>query len=81
MSMVVWGWAGVWLAIRLWLEWQVDQNWLPGTEEVREDYTEWSVPPADALTPEGERLWRRRYQVTLWGFLGWVALVVTMFLL
>ena len=35
----------------------------------------------NALTPEGERPWRLRYQVTLWGFLGWVALVVLLFLL
>ena len=76
MSNVVWGWAAAWLAARLWLEWQVDRHWLPGTGEVREDYTGWRVPPPDALTHEGERLWRLRYQVTVWGFLGWVALVI-----
>ena len=72
----MWGWAGAWLAWRLSLEWQVDRHWLPGTEDVREDYTRWSVPPPDALTPEGERLWRLRHKVTVWGFLGWVALVI-----
>jgi hypothetical protein len=74
MSMLVWGWAGVWLVWRLWLEWQVDQCWLPEAGEVREDYSRWSVPPAGALTAEGERLWRLRYRVTAWGFTGWVAL-------
>ena len=81
MSMVVWGWAAAWLAARLWLEWQVDREWLPDTGDVREDYTRWSVPPPNALSPAGERLWRLRYQVTLWGFAGWVALVVLLFLL
>jgi hypothetical protein len=75
MSIIVWTWAGAWLVARLWLEWRVDQHWLPGTAEVAEDYTRWSVPPPNALTPEGERLWRGRYRVTLWGFVGWVALV------
>jgi hypothetical protein len=28
MNVVVGGWAGVWLAARLWLEWQVDRHWL-----------------------------------------------------
>lgn len=71
MTALVWGWAAAWVLGRLWLEWQVDRHWLPGTEEVREDWTRWSRPPPNALAPEGERLWRLRYQVTLWGFVGW----------
>ena len=77
----MWGWAAVWLAWRLRLEWQVAGQWLPNTGDVREDYTRWSVPRRNSLTPEGERLWRLRYQVTRWGFLGWMALVVITFLL
>ena len=76
MSVIVWGWVALWLAARLWLEWQVDRCWLPGTAEVREDYTNWRVPPPDALTDEGERLWRLRYRVTVWGFLLWLLLAV-----
>ena len=71
----MWIWAAGSLAWCLWLEWQVERSWLPGTDEVREDYTRWSVPPADALTVEGARLWRVRYKVTAWGFAGWVLLL------
>jgi hypothetical protein len=76
MSTVVWGFAGLWLIARLWLEWRIGQCWLPGTADVREDYTNWAVPPAGALTPDGERLWRVLYRVTAWGFLIWCMLVV-----
>ena len=75
MSTMVWGWAAVWLILRLWLEWRVGQSWLPGTAELREDYTNWAVPPANALTPEGERLWRLLHRVTVWGFLLWLLMV------
>jgi hypothetical protein len=75
MSAIVWGWVAAWMIVRLWLEWRVDRSWLPGTAEVREDYTRWSAPPANALTQEGERLWVLLYRVTLWGFLIWLALV------
>jgi hypothetical protein len=74
MTLLIWGWAAVWLAVRLWLEWRVDSEWLPGTADVREEWTTWSVPPPNALTPEGERLWRVLYQVTVGGFLGWLLL-------
>ena len=74
--MLLWGWAAVWLLARLWLEWRVDREWLPGTEDTREDYTRWSTPPPGALTPAGERPWRLRYRFTLWGFVGWVALAI-----
>ena len=36
MSAIVWGWAAAWLIGRLWLEWRVEQSWLPGTTELRE---------------------------------------------
>jgi hypothetical protein len=75
MSAIVWGWVAVWMIVRLWLEWRVDRSWLPGTAEVREDYTKWSVPPPNALTEEGERLWLLLYRVSVWGFLIWLALV------
>jgi hypothetical protein len=74
MTTLVWGWAAVWLAMRLWLEWRVDAQWLPATGDVREEWTDWSSPPPGALTAEGERLWHTRYRVTVWGFLGWLAL-------
>jgi hypothetical protein len=74
MTILVWGWAAAWLGMRLWLEWRVDNQWLPGTTDIREDWTRWSVPPANALTAEGERLWRTRYRVTAYGFLGWLVL-------
>jgi hypothetical protein len=64
MSTIVWSWAGVWLVSCLWLEWQLDRAWLPGTQDIREDYTRWSKPPVHALTPGGERLWRLRFRVT-----------------
>jgi hypothetical protein len=80
MSAIVWGWIAVWMIIRLWLEWRVDRSWLPGTVEVREHYTNWSVPPSNALTEEGERLWVLLYRVTVWGFLVWLALVAIWFL-
>jgi hypothetical protein len=79
-TVILWGWAGLWLLARLWLEWQVDREWLPGTADVREDWTRWSTPPRGALTPRGERLWRLRHRLTLWGFLGWVALAVVWFM-
>ncbi len=80
MTVLMWGWAGVWLLARLWLERQVDRHWLPDTGDVREDWTNWAVPPPDALTPEGERLWRLRYRVTSWGFVGWVLLAGVWFI-
>ena len=80
MSTMVWGWAAVWLILRLWLEWRVDQSWLPGAAEAQEDYTNWAVPPPNALTPEGERFWRLLYRFTLWGFLAWLLLVAIWFL-
>ena len=76
MSALMWGWAAAWLGWCLGLEWRVDRSWLPGTQEIREDYSRWSVPPADALTDEGARLWRLRYRVTGWGFAGWLVLLV-----
>jgi len=79
MSAVVWGWIAVWMIVRLWLEWRVDRSWLPGTTEVREVYSNWAVPPANALTPEGERLWRVLYRVTVWGFGIWLLLVAIWF--
>ena len=71
----MWSWAGVWLLSCLGLEWQVDRAWLPGTEEIREEYTRWSVPPVHALAPDGERIWRLRYRVTASGFVDWLVLV------
>jgi hypothetical protein len=80
MSTLVWGWIAVWMIVRLWLEWRVDRSWLPGTVEVQQDYTNWRVPPPDALTPEGERLWRVLYHVTLWGLVIWLLLVAIWFI-
>ena len=74
MTTLVWGWAGIWLAMRLWLEWKVDTQWLPGAGDIREDWTDWASPPPNALTADGERLWRTRYRVTVLGFTGWLAL-------
>lgn len=76
MSTLVWGFGGLWLIARLWLEWRIDQSWLPGTADIREDYTNWAVPPPDALTPDGGRLWRLLHRVTDGGFLTWCLLVV-----
>jgi hypothetical protein len=76
MAMIVWGWAGVWLTWCLWLDWQVNRSWLPGTQQVREYYTHWSAPPANALTSAGERFWRLRQKVTGRGFAAWVLLLV-----
>ena len=58
----------------------VDRSWLPGTTEVREDYTKWSVPPPNTLTEQGERLWVLLYRVTVRGFLIWLALVAIWFI-
>jgi hypothetical protein len=80
MSTMVWGWIAVWMIVRLWLEWRVDRSWLPGTAEVQQDHTNWAVPPPNALTPDGERLWRVLYRVTLWGFVIWLLLVAIWFL-
>jgi hypothetical protein len=80
MSAIVWGWIAVWMIVRLWLEWRVDRSWLPGTAELRENYSNWAVPPANALTPEGERLWRVLYRVTLSGFGIWLLLVAIWFI-
>jgi hypothetical protein len=80
MSAIVGGWIAIWMIVRLWLEWRVDRSWLPGTAEVREDYSNWAVPPPNALTPEGERLWRVLYRVTVWGFGIWLALVAIWFI-
>ena len=55
MSTIVWSWAGVWLVSCPWLEWEVDRAWLPGTQEIREDYTRWSVPPLHELAYADER--------------------------
>ena len=74
MTTLVWGWAAIWLTARLWLEWKVDNQWLPGTADIREDWTVWSSPPPNALTSDGERLWRTRYHVTTWGFTAWLIL-------
>jgi hypothetical protein len=68
------------MIVRLWPEWRVDQSWLPGTTEVKEDYSNWADPPANALTPEGERLWRVLYRVTVWGFGIWLGLVAIWFI-
>jgi hypothetical protein len=67
------------MLVRLWLEWRVDRSWLPGTAQVKEDYSNWAVPPSNALTPEGERLWRMLYRVTGWGFGIWLAVVAIWF--
>jgi hypothetical protein len=80
MSAIVWGWIAAWMIVRLWLEWKVDQSWLPGTSEMREYYSDWAVPPSNALTPEGERLWRVLYRVTVWGFGVWLVLVAIWFI-
>jgi hypothetical protein len=53
------------MIVRLWLEWRVDRSWLP---------------PPNALTPGGERLWRMLYRITVWGFLIWLALVAIWFI-
>lgn len=75
MSTLIWTWAFTWLCGCLWLDWRVNNEWLPGTDDLREERNGGLTPPPDALTPLGERLWRRRYQVTLYGLLGWCALV------
>ena len=79
MATVMWGWAGVWLVMRLWLDWKVGTQWLPGTDEIREEWTRGSVAPPNALTAEGERLWVTLHRVTVWGFLGWVGIAVLWF--
>jgi hypothetical protein len=76
MATFIWGWAFAWLAWRLVLEWRIGSQWRPDCEIWEEDRpTGGRTPPPDALTSEGERLWRQRWLVNLAGVFGWCALV------
>ena len=75
MADLIWGWAFAWLAWRLVLEWRVANQWLPDTDDVLQEHGGGRHPPPNAFTPEGERLWRLRWHVTVWGGLAWCALV------
>ena len=72
---MIWGWAFAWLAWRLVLEWGIAREWIPGSVDADDVHDGGRRPPPDAFTPRGERLWRLRWHVGTWGFLGWCALV------
>lgn len=67
-------WAGVWWLWRRLLAGRIHRHWMPGSEFMRREALGWAPPPEGALSCEGERLWWLRLRVTLWGFVGWMAL-------
>ena len=75
MSALIWGWAFAWLAWRLFLEWRIAREWIPGSYDFDDVPDGGRHAPRAAFSPAGARLWRLRWHVTTWGLLGWCALV------
>lgn len=78
MSVILWGWAAVYVFgyLKLWQD--VDREWLDPFDERREEATGLFMP-THALTPRGEQRWRLARRFTVTGFFGWVIMVVVWF--